>query len=41
MNVKAYAANAATRIGMKVAGSAIARLLTNALPMSAPVQASW
>ena len=41
MNVKAYAANAATRIGMNVAGSAIARLLTNALPMSAPVQASW
>ncbi len=31
MKVKAYAANAAIRIGMKVAGSAIAKLLMNAV----------
>ncbi len=39
MNVKAYAAKAATRIGMKVAGSVIARELMNALPMLAPSRA--
>ena len=33
MNVNAYAANAAIRIGMNVAGSVIARLLMNAWPM--------
>ena len=41
MNVNAYAANAAIRSGMNVAGSAIARLLTNALPRSSsPLMAS-
>jgi hypothetical protein len=34
MKVKAYPAKAAIRIGMIVAGIVIARLLTNAVPMS-------
>ena len=40
MNVKAYAAKAAIRIGMNVAGRAMARLLMKALPMLAPSMAS-
>ena len=36
MNVNAYAANAAIRIGMNVAGSAIAKLLMNAATEVAP-----
>ncbi len=41
MNVKAYAANAAIRIGMNVAGSVIARLLMKALPMSTCPVSAW
>ena len=41
MKVNAYAAKAATRIGMNVAGSVIARLLMKALPMLAPSMARW
>ena len=41
MNVNAYAAKAATRIGMNVAGSAMARLLTNPSPRLVPWMASW
>ena len=37
MNVNAYAANAAIRSGMNVAGRAIARLLMNAWPILASV----
>ena len=40
MNVNAYAANAAIRIGMKVAGSEIARLLMKPSPMFLPWSAS-
>ena len=40
MNVNAYAANAAIRSGMNVAGRAIAKLLTNAWPISASSIAS-
>ena len=38
--MNAYAANAAIRIGMIVAGIVIARLLTNASPMLAWVKTS-
>ncbi len=43
MNVNAYAAKQAIRIGMNVAGSVIARLLTKARPMStfSPKIAVW
>ena len=37
MKVNAYAANAAIRIGMNVAGRVMTKLLMNALPMSAPL----
>jgi len=36
MNVKAYAANAATRIGTTLAGTDTIKLLTNACPMLTP-----
>ena len=39
MNVYAYAANAAMRIGMIVAGRLTAKLLTNALPP--PSRSTW
>ena len=40
MNVKAYAANDAIRIGMNVAGSTMAKELMNASPMPRPIRAS-
>ena len=41
MKANAYAANAAIRTGMKVAGKAMARLLTNAWPSWPSVIAVW
>ncbi len=40
MKVNAYAAKAATKMGMSVAGMATTRLLTNAFAMPAPPSTS-
>jgi hypothetical protein len=41
MKLNAYAANAAMRIGMMVAGSTIAKLLMNARSMLLSVATRW